>query len=197
MPSPITSGHPPENLSGAPNRDAIIEPDFTGPPQPIEAFAVRPDFPKCTLGQFIALRGYAGVVVEIVNQSMKVRSPDGITQSFNFHRLRILYGSAPEPSASDPDRTEERPMEASLSAPPMPAKREAITDPNFDRDVKAIRVFASRPDFPECAFGEYVDIRGYAGVVVDIVAQSLKVKARDGGTRSFNVDVLRKLYGKP
>ncbi len=199
MASPNTPDYTPENLSAAPKRVASTEPNFTGPPKPIEELAGRPDFPKCAHGEFVDIRGYAGVVVEIVNQSIKVRSPEGITQSFNFNRLRILYGSAPQPEAVDRSRTVERPepIEESTNTPSQAPRREVIAEADFDRDVKAISVFAVRPDFPQCAFGEYVDIRGYAGVVVEIVNQSLKVRSPEGITRSYNADILRKLHGTP
>jgi hypothetical protein len=82
-----------------PTRMAITEPNFSGTPQPIGEFTVRADFPQCTRGVYVDIRGFAGVVVDIVNQSIKVRSPDGITQSFNANRLKTLYAPRPlEPS---------------------------------------------------------------------------------------------------
>ena len=61
----------------------------------------------------------------------------------------------------------------------------------------ARREFAGRADFPKCTFGEHIDVVGYTGVVVEIVKKSLKVLSAEGDMRSYNADVLRKLYGKP
>src|SRR5258708_3454315 len=88
----------PDNEPKPPTRREMTRPDFSGTPQPVGEFAVRADFPECVLGLFIDIRGFAGVVVEIVNQSIKVRSPEGITQSFNAYRLKTLY--------APPDRSE-------------------------------------------------------------------------------------------
>ena len=62
------------------------------------------------------------------------------------------------------------------------------------RSKFGLKLFQS---FPKCAFGEYVDIRGYAGVVVEIVNQSLKVRSPEGSIRSYNATGLRKLFGVP
>jgi hypothetical protein len=179
-------------------RDAITRPNFDGTPKPIAEFAGRPDFPQCAFGEYVNIGGYAGVVMEIVNQSIKVRSPEGITQSFNFPRLRKLYGPTLRPEPVEISQPAEQPGSSAAPvetlAPATP--REVIAKPNFGRDVKAIRVFASRPDFPECAYGQHVDIRGYAGVVVEIGSHSIKVRSSEGETRSFDATVLRKLYGR-
>ena len=76
-------------------RRAVTELNFDSPPRPIAEFAGRPDFPECALGEHIDIGGYAGVLVEIVNHSIKVKSPEGIMQSFNFPRLRQIYGPDP------------------------------------------------------------------------------------------------------
>ncbi len=175
----------------------IAEPNFDGPLKPIAEFVTRPDFPQCLLGEHVDIGGYTGVVVEIVNQSIKVRSPESTTKSFNMHGLRRLYAPAIRSEAVEVDRPEPRRASADESAETAPAPiHEVITEPDFDRDVKAIRVFASRSDFPKCAFGEYVEIRGYAGVVVEIVNQSLKVRSPEGSIRSYNATGLRKLFGQ-
>ena len=59
-------------------RKVITEPDFSGTPQPIDELAGRVDFPQCALGAYIDILGFAGVVVEIVKESIKVRSPEGL-----------------------------------------------------------------------------------------------------------------------
>jgi len=52
-----------------------------------------------------------------------------------------------------------------------------------------------RPDFPGCAFGLFIDFHGFTGVAVELVGRSLKVRSREGATRSYNADGLRKIYG--
>jgi len=85
---------PPEAPS-APPRDFIADPDFSAPLKPIEAFAGRADYPKCVYGQHLDLHGYEGVVVEIVNHSLKVRSQQGSTRSYNADGLARIYGKTP------------------------------------------------------------------------------------------------------
>ena len=180
-------------------RRVVTELNFDSPPKPIAEFAGRPDFPECALGEHIDIGGYAGVLVEIVNHSIKVKSPEGIMQSFNFPRLRQIYGPDPRREVNEVSIPVEQPRSVPRPPePPPPApKRKVITEPNFDQKVKAIRVFASRPDFPECALGEYVDIRGYSGVVVEIANQSLTVMSRERERRRFDESLLRRLYGRP
>jgi len=176
-----------------PARGAIVNPDFSGTPQPIEDLAGRPDFPQCTRGLYIEIRGFAGVVVDIVNESLKIRSPEGISQRFNANRLKTLYAPPeryePPPPATEPERTEAAPAKP---APP----RVYIATPDFTVPIQPIRDFAGLPDFPQCAYGKHVDVAGFTGVVVEIVKGSLKIQPETGGTRSYNVEVLRKLYGK-
>ncbi|MSU37007.1 MAG: hypothetical protein EXS36_18300 [Pedosphaera sp.] len=83
-------------------RTAIAAPDFSGTPHPIGEFAGRADFPHCARGVYIDIQGFAGVVVEILGQSIKVRPSEGITQRFNVNRLIALYAPAvrPEPFAA-------------------------------------------------------------------------------------------------
>ena len=71
-----------------------------------------------------------------------------------------------------------------------------VADPDFTTPVRPINDYASRPDFPKCAYGQHVDILGYTGVVVEIVKGSLKIQSEAGAIRSYNSDVLKKLYGK-
>ena len=177
---------------------AITEPNFSGTPQPISEFTVRADFPQCTRGVYVDIRGFAGVVVDIVNQSIKVRSPDGITQSFNANRLKTLYAppdhSEPVPMTMNMDRP--KPVAEPVRPKPAEPPRVYIADPDFTTPVRPINDYAGRPDFPKCAYGKHVDILGYTGVVVEIVKGSLKIQSATGTTRSYNSDVLKKLYGK-
>lgn len=180
-------------------RKVITTPDFSGTPQPIGPLTERADWPQGALGVFVSIHGFEGVVVEIINQSIKVLSADRITQRFNVHRLKALF--AP-PDRSRPLSVPERstPVVSTESTPtePEPAEpaRIHITTPDFSAPVRAIRTYASQPDFPECAYGKHVEIPGYSGVVVEIVKGSLKVQSAEGPIRSFNVGVLKKLYGR-
>lgn len=198
MQFPTTPREPLETPTPTGKSDAITEPNSEGRSKSIVELAGHPDFPKCALGVLVDIGGYTGVVVEIVKQSIKVRSPEGSIQSFNFNWLRKLYGPMIHPAASEMSAREELPAPVEKKAEPLssPApKRDVITEPNFDREVKGISVFAARSNFPKCALGEFVDIGGYAGVVVEIVNRSLKVRSPEGILRSYNADVLRKLYG--
>lgn len=189
-------------------RPAIITPDFSGTAQPIGPLTVRADWPQCALGALVDIHGFEGVVIEIINQSLKVRSSERITQRFNAYRLKVLF--------APPDRSHE--SAAPISAPsvrtraaalksdpdsrpdaePTPAApaRVFIAKPDFSAPVRAIRTYASQAEFPQNAYGKHVEIPGYTGVVVEIVRGSLKVQTEEGTVRSFNVAALRKLYGK-
>jgi len=202
MQSPSTSEPDHEATSPAPTPKVIAEPDFSGEPVPVGQFAERADFPQCTLGVYVSIHGFTGVVVEIINQSLKVRSRDGISQRFNAYRLKTLF--------APPDRTKpvtqtlsmERPKPAPTPKPDdepedlLPARR-VVTNPDFDQPVRAIRAFATQADFPENVYGKHVDIPGYAGVVVEIVKGSLRVQSPTGTIRSYNVDALKKFCGRP
>lgn len=197
---PTTPDQENEAPSPTPTRKTITDPDFSGAPQPIEDYAGRADFPQCALGAYIDIRGFAGVVMEIVKQSIKVRSPDGIAQSFNAYRLKSLY--AP-PDHSEPLPTTarfEQPEPVAESKPDEPKPpapvREYIAEPDFSAPVQPISDFASQPGFPKCSYGAHVDIGGHIGVVVEIVKGSIKVQDNVGATRSFNIEVLKKLHGK-
>ncbi len=192
-------------------RPAITAPDFSGTPQPIGDFAGRADFPQCAHGAFIDIQGFAGVVVEIVGTSIKVRPIEGITQRFNVNRLKALYAPAvrPEPVVEEvtvarEEVTMPRKFERSpIAAKPEPAEDEPakparvyIENPDFTAPVQLINVYARQPDFPKCAYGKHVDIEGYTGVVVEFVKGSLKIHSPAGITRSYNAEVLKKNYGK-
>lgn len=201
MQSPTTTEQDTEAAPPAPTRKVITEPDFSGAPQPIGQWTERADFPQCALGAYVSIHGFAGVVVEIINQSIKVLSPDGVSQRFNAYRLKTLF--------APPDRTKPVAQPLSMERPkPVAERRPArdepeptplrvhITNPNFSEPVRAIRAFASQSDFPQCAYGKHVDIPGYSGVVVEIVKGSLKVQSPTGTIRSYNADALKKLYGR-
>ena len=178
--------------------NVVTQPDFSGEPQPISELVARNDFPQGALGVYIDIRGFAGVVVEIVNQSIKVRSPDGVTQRFNANRLKTLY--AP-PDRSEPvfpthntDRLRhDEPSDPTPTVPSAPP-RVYIANPDFTSPAKPINDFTRQPDFPTCAYAQHVDIFGYTGVVVEIVKGSLKVQTPAGTSRSYNGEVLKKLY---
>jgi hypothetical protein len=162
------------------------------PLKPIAEFAARPDFPDCARGEFVDIGGYTGVVIDIAHNSMHVKSPEGVTRRFNFHTLRKLYGPPPEePAPIPPPQAADKPPETVTATEPQ-----EIEDPNFDQEIRSISQFVSRADFPQCTLGQFVDIRGYGGVVVRIADHSLLVRSRDGTSRRYNADVLRKLHGQ-
>lgn len=172
--------------------------NFDRPAKPIIEFASRADFPKCTLGEFLNIGGYAGVVVEIVKQSLKVQSAEGRTMSFNANGLRKLYGTEVTPSVQHSEAmpvrsisVEERVEETETAPKPKPEVKLDYTQP-----VKVIRAFAGRRDFPECALGQFVDVRGFSGIVVQIIDESLELRAEDGTTRSYDIEGLRKIFGR-
>jgi hypothetical protein len=171
------------------------EPNYNAPVQPIANLVAAPDFPRNALGQHVDIGGYAGVVVEIVKHSIRVRASEGGTMSYNINTLRRLYGPRVPEEAAQPSPP---PAEVSAPAPaPAPvAKRELITEPNFNLPLKPIETVVNRPDYPKCVFGEFIDMHGYTGVVVEIVNGSLKVRSREGTTRSYNAAGLQRLYGK-
>jgi hypothetical protein len=171
-------------------------------PRPIAEFVARPDFPQCTLNQFVDIGGYAGVVVDIAGNSLRVRSPEQHTQSFNFHTLKKLYGprleTPPMPSTPAPSAAAPRPREVEAKKAPekVEPKRNIISEPNFAAPVQPLADFISRADFPQCTFGHHIEINGYTGVVVEIINGSLKIRSQEEVTRSYNAAVLKKLYGK-
>lgn len=203
MQSPSTSEPDHEATSPAPPPRVIAEPDFSGEPVPIGQFTERANFPQCTLGVYVSIHGFTGVVVEIISQSLKVRSREGISQRFNAYRLKTLFAPPDRTKPVTPALWMERPQPEPTPKPiadepeePPPARR-VVTNPDFDQPVRAIRVFATQADFPENVYGKHVDIPGYSGVVVEIIKGSLRVRSVMGTTRSYNVDALKKLYGRP
>ncbi|MBI3412063.1 MAG: hypothetical protein HY301_01730 [Verrucomicrobia bacterium] len=200
MPSPTSPDQANETTPAAPTRTVITEPDFSGEPQPIAALAVRADFPQCALGVHVDIRGFAGVVVEIINQSIVVRSSEGVTQRFNAGRLQTLCAPPAPIEAVPTTRNIDRPKPVFADEPARP-KPEApprvfIAEPDFSAPARPINDYAGRPDFPKCAYGQHVDVAGYVGVVVEIVKGSLKIQSAAGTTRSYNGEALRKIYGR-
>ena len=180
----------------------ITEPDYSGEPVPIGPFTERADFPQCALGAYVSIHGFTGVVVEIINQSLKVRSRDGISQRFNAYRLKTLFAPPDRTKPVSQNLSMERPKPVHVPKPvedelelPAPMRRH-ITNPDFDQPVRSIRAFATQADFPENVYGKHVDIPGYAGIVVEIVKGSLRVQSPTGTIRSYNVDALKKLHGR-
>jgi hypothetical protein len=140
------------------------------------------------------------VVVEIIKDSIKVRSSEGRTQRFNANRLKTLY-APPDRSEPSPPQPEAPPTKPDRAADPIISKPELpprvyIADPDFTSPVRPIHDYAKQPDFPQCAYGKQVDIVGYVGVVVEIVKGSLRVQSASGTSRNYNAEVLKKLHGK-
>jgi len=132
------------------------------------------------------------VVTEIVRNSIKVRPSQGLTMSYNVNVLRRLYSPRPKAEIFEPQPivAEEKP------AVPAGPRREIIENPDFGQPLQSIEAFVDRPDFPRCTFGKLVDLRGYVGVVVELVGRSLKIRAPEGITRSYNAETLTRIYGK-
>ena len=174
-------------------RTLITDPNFDLPVKPISELVIDAEFPRSALGQHVDIGGYPGVVVEIVKSSLKVRSAEGSMMSYNYNALRRLYGPKPEIPEATKSPTPEPPAE-----PARPqVKRDIILNPNFDASLTPIEDVVGNPDFPQCSFGQFIDLHGYSGVVIEIVGRSLKVRSREGSTRSYNADGLRKLYSNP
>ena len=209
MSSIDSSGQTNETASSTSRRPAS-EANFAQPARRIAEYVDRPDFPQCVLGEHVEIGGVLGCVVEIVRQSLKVKSPEGTVQSFNCNRLRTIYGARPE-HAADTKRSESGAASesggspgptASASrlvtdgvAPEPPPRRDFIADPDFSAAIQPISAFAGRADFPKCVYGAHIDIVGHVGVVVELVKDSVKVQSQSGPVRSFNAPMLRKLYG--
>lgn len=182
-----------ESAATSEKHEVIAEPTFNTPPTPISHFVSRPDYPDCLLGEHVDIAGCVGVVVAIVKHSIKLRSPEGATRSFNSFGLRRIHGPPPMPS-TPPLVPADCPTSSDEPAK-QPASREVIEEPDFEQTIIAIADLVHRPDFPKCAFGQHVNIGGYAGVVVEIVNQSLRVRSQQGTSRNYNARVLRNLHG--
>lgn len=161
---------------------------FDKPLVPIAEVVSRPDFPHSAVGEFVDIAGFTGVITEVIQNSIKIASPEGFTRRFNHHRLRELYGPRPEPEplpAPAPEPAAEEP----------PARREEIQELNFDREVRPIREYFGQTGYPQCLLGELVDVGGYVGVVVSVENESIKVRSRQGTSRKYNAAILPKLHG--
>jgi hypothetical protein len=177
------------------------EPDFTRPVRLIAELLENPDFPKSALGELVDIGGYIGVVTDLVGLSLKVRSPDGLTKSFNANGLRRIYGRVipPDPipmTAEQPKPPAPAPrprLPRTQAPPPPPPPPEPTVEPDFSKPVKKISEYVKRPDYPQCTLGEHVEIADYSGVVVQIHNRSLKVRSQAEITRSYNADALRRL----
>ncbi len=226
MQSPESSETDSAAMPSAPEGKVAITPDFSVPAIPIGQFTERPDWPRCALGVHVNIHGFEGVVVEVINHSIRVISSERLTQRFNAARLKTLFApmdrSRPEPLPTEEERPQ--PVDSAVPsapvtpvaaaapaaavAPPTPVSRAAmapaalpptqsrITRPDFTAPVRAIRTYAGERDFPECAYGKHVDIRGFSGVVVEIEGGVLKIQAADGTLRTFIASNLRKVYGR-
>ena len=159
------------------------------PSKLISELVSDPDFPTSAVGERVDIKGYTGVIVEVVKNSIKVRSAEGNTVSYNFHTLRKLYGPRPTPQETPSEETPTKPI-----VPPPQPKRNVILEPDFNSPLMPIEAVVLRPDFPSCAFGAFIDLHGYTGVVVELVGRSLKIRSQQGATRSYNADGLRKIY---
>ncbi len=171
----------------------VAEANFEAPIRPITELVLEADYPKNLLGAHIDIGGYTGVVIQLQNQSFRVRSRSGSAQSFNANVLRRVYGPVQKPKAAEPTT---RPTYKQPTPPPAPAAapRQLITNPDFTQPTKPLSEVINRDDFPQCTFGLYLEINGFHGVVVEIVKGSLKVKSPDGITQSYNALALRRLY---
>ena len=176
-----------EATNTGPNMMTDLKPEL--PTKLISELVADPDFPKNAVGEKVDVKGFIGVVVEVVNNSIKVRPAVGNTVSYNFNALRRLYA----PRTAPEEGPAQTPASSSVSKPQT--KGEVILEPNFASPLVAIERPVHRPDFPVCAFGRSVDLHGFTGVVVELVGPSLKVRSRQGSTRSYNADGLRKVYG--
>jgi hypothetical protein len=177
-----------ETPNAEPNITKDLDPEM--PAKLISELVADPDFPKSAVGEKVDINGFIGVVAEVVNNSIKVRPAAGHTVSYNFNALRRLYGPRTAPDEQEP--IGQAPASSGASQPQRKGK--VIEEPNFASPLVAIERLIDRPDFPECAFGLFVDLHGFTGVVVELVGHSLKVRSRQGSTRSYNADGLRKAY---
>lgn len=168
----------------------VDEAKFKSPARPISEFVTLAEYPKCLLGEHVDIGGFTGVVVELVDKSLKVKPRHGVGQRFNANVLKRVYGPQPKPA--------ERSSRPTYKEPAPPAKpvapRNIIMNPDYNTPVLQIVDYIARTDFPQCTLGQHIEITGFTGVVVEVVKGSLKVKSHDGLTRSYNSQVLRKLY---
>ena len=69
-----------------------------------------------------------------------------------------------------------------------------IENPDFSQDLKPISELIAQENFPAGALGRFVEVNGYSGVVVQILNHSLKIRSREGTSRRYNADTLRRLH---
>ena len=164
--------------------DSKLQPEVT----PISDLVGHPEFPNSAVGVRVDIKGFVGVVVGVVNNSIKVRSAEGNTVSYNFRGLQRLYDPRieAETAPTDPPAPEAQPE----------AKAPAILEPDFSAPLVPVEILAAKTDFPACALGTFVDLHGFTGVVVALVGGSLKIRSQEGATRSYNADGLRKRYAQ-
>lgn len=162
--------------------------DFSKPTKPIAEVASQPGFPESAVGEHIDFGAFTGIITAIVQNSIKVRLPEGQTRSFNFHTLRKIHAPRIEPEPMPPTPREPEP-------PPLPREEQEIVEPNFEAPLRVITEFIGRPEFPKNAYGEHVDVGGFSGVVVLVKGPSLKIRSREGISRKYNADILRKVHG--
>ena len=166
-----------------------MEISFEKPQVPITEVVTREGFPHSAVGEFVDIGGFTGVIVEVIQNSIKVTAPEGFTRRFNYHRLREIYGPRPEPPP---------PLAAHLPAPeptpPVAQPPAEIQELNFDREPRPLRDYFAFPDYPKCLVGELVDVAGYVGIVVSVENESIKVRSREGTSRKYNAAVLQKLH---
>ena len=100
-----------ENSERSEHENSLQSPASSETPTPVSEFARRDDFPGCMRGQLVDIGGYVGTVSDIVQNSVKVRSPEGRTKSFNYHTLKNLYGPreeiAPMPTFAETEKKKE------------------------------------------------------------------------------------------
>ncbi len=172
----------------------MTDPSPQPPALAISELVKDPNFPISAIGQTVDIKGYTGIIVEVVKNSIKVRSAEGNTLSYNYHVLRRLFGPRLEPSSRvspEPALPEALP---SLPDPASQPPREVILEPDFNSPLVPIEALAQRHDFPRCALGVFVDLHGVAGVVVELVGHSMKIRSREGSTVSYNAERLRQIY---
>src|SRR5690349_5404651 len=105
------------------------------PVRPISDLVADPEFPNSAVGARVDIKGFIGVVAGVINNSIKVRSAEGNTVSYNFHALRRLYGQPTPPDPAPPTTEPE-------------AKGPVILEPDFNASMVPIEALASKSDFP-------------------------------------------------
>ena len=124
-----------------------------------------------------------GVVIQISNQSIRVRSSDRITIIQCPPAPQVLFG---RPIRTTPVRSIQIPgpkFQPQARAPRAAAEpvRNVVETPTTR--LLSVRFAPTPAHFPGCALGKHVEIPGYAGVVVEIVGGSLKVRSAGGQAR--------------